>query len=82
MTLRITDPELEKLASDVARLAGETTTEAIRRALAERKSRLRAARIKEYLKREVWPNIPPEFLGRAITKDEIEEVLGYGPEGV
>jgi antitoxin VapB len=81
MALQIPNPEIEQLAAEVARLAGETTTEAIRRALAER-SRLRAARIKDYLEREVWPNIPPELLGRTVTRDEIEEVLGYGPEGV
>ena len=37
MALNIKDPETERLASEVAKLAGETKTQAVRTALTERK---------------------------------------------
>ena len=37
--------------------------------------------IREYLEREVWPQIPPEFRGKKLTKREREEILGIGPDG-
>jgi antitoxin VapB len=76
------------LAAEVAEMAHETKTEAIRRALEERKSRLtnrsasRGDRVRAYLERYVWPTIPPDLLGKPITKEEREEILGYGPDGV
>jgi antitoxin VapB len=39
MALNIKNPEVERLATEVALLARETKTEAIRRALEERKAR-------------------------------------------
>ena len=39
MALNIKNPEVERLATEVAQLARETKTEAIRRALEERKAR-------------------------------------------
>ncbi len=91
MALNIKNPEVDRLATEVAKLAHETKTEAIRKALEERRVRLavqpktspeeRARRIKEYLEREVWPFIPPDVLGKKITKEEEEEILGIGPHG-
>lgn len=91
MALNIKNPEVERLAAEVAEMARETKTEAIRRALQERKVRLTAQpkvsseerfrRIKEYLEREVWPHILPEFRGKPMTKQEREEILGIGPNG-
>jgi len=91
MALNIKNREVERLAAEVAEMAHETKTEAIRRALQERKVRLavhpkitpeeRARRIKEYLEREVWPHILPEFRGKPMTKQEREEILGIGPHG-
>ncbi len=90
MALNIKNPEVERLASEVARLARETKTEAIRRALQDRRNRLvlksanvkdRADQIKDYLEREVWPYIPPDLRGKKITKREREEILGIGPDG-
>ena len=66
MALNIKNAEVERLAAEVAHMARETKTEAIRRALEDRKKRLRlkvggssdrAAQIKAYLTREVWPHI-------------------------
>jgi antitoxin VapB len=89
MGLNIKNPEVERLASEVAGLAHETKTEAIRRSLLERKLRLQARAgkppvrggLREYLERNVWSLIPPAELGRAITREEEDRILGYGPEG-
>lgn len=89
MALNLKNPEVEKLAADVARMADETKTEAIRRALLERRARLqvRGKRnisdrgILQFLERNVWPTIPSELL-RHITREEEDEILGYGPGGV
>lgn len=89
MPLNIKNPEVETLASDVARLAHETKTEAIRRALLERRVRLQARGgkldrrkgLRDYLERNVWPIVPAEELGRSISREEEDQILGYGPEG-
>lgn len=67
----------------------ESKTEAIRRALLERKLRLQAragrhgARrsVREYMERNIWPLIPPAKLGRTLTREQEGRILGYGPEG-
>ena len=90
MALNIKNAEVERLATEVARMAKETKTEAIRHALEERKARLavragkpadRAARAKQFLEREVWPHVPADLLGKGISKKEREEILGIGPDG-
>lgn len=90
MALNIKNVEVERLAAEVARMAKETKTEAIRHALQERKIRLavragksadRATRLKEFLEREVWPHIPADLLGKGISKAEREEILGIGSDG-
>lgn len=89
MALNIKNSEVERLATEVAQLARETKTEAIRRALEERKARLklgvspeeRMRKTLEYLQKEVWPHIPPEDRGTVLTKEEQEEILGIGPNG-
>jgi len=89
MGLNIKNPVVERLAEEVAGLAHETKTEAIRRALLERRARLRVragkpsrrAGLAEYLERNIWPAIPPKELGRVLTRDEEDQILGYGPEG-
>ena len=88
MALNIKNQQVERLAAEVARLAGETKTAAIRNALEERKARLHLTagthargRLLHYLERSVWPKVPPEVLGRTISKAEEEAILGYGPEG-
>ncbi|MGA2328609.1 MAG: protein transcription factor [Bryobacteraceae bacterium] len=70
-------------------MAKETKTEAIRRALAERKARLQVrrsgtskrARLEALLRSRIWPAIPREILGTTITRDEEARILGYGPGG-
>lgn len=89
MALNIKNAEVERLAAEVARLTGESKTEAIRRALDERRRRLkgtspgdRRARVLTFLKKKVWPAIPKEQLGRRLTREEEDAILGYGPTGV
>jgi antitoxin VapB len=90
MALTIENPEAERLAAEVAEMAGESQTEAVRKALEERRQRLtsqsaspdRVARLRQFLEEEVWPNISPDARGKRITKEEREEILGYGPDGV
>lgn len=90
MGLNIKHSEVEQLASEVAGMAQESKTEAIRRALLERRARLRAhhgepgvrRNLREYLEREVWPLNPPSEVGRTLTREEEDEILSYGPAGV
>jgi len=73
----------------VANLANETKTEAVRRALMERRARLHARagkpagrkNLREYLERNVWPVMPAHELGRVMSREEENQILGYGPEG-
>jgi antitoxin VapB len=89
MALNIKNVEVERLAAEVARLTGESKTEAIRRALAERRRRLtgrsadeRRARVLRFLEKKVWPTLPPGERGRRLTRAEEDDILGYGPAGV
>jgi len=90
MALNIKNAAVERLVIDVARLAGESKTEAVRRALEERKARLayrvvdgdRASRLRRFLETEVWPAIPVTERGRQLSREEEERILGYGQEGV
>ena len=89
MPLNIKNSEVERLVEEVARLTGESKTEAIRQALLERRGRLRQrvtpdarrARLHAFLVREVWSRIPADQLGRAPDRAEREAILGYGEEG-
>lgn len=90
MALNIKDTETEKLAAEVAEMTGDTKTGAVREALREKKRRLelqsdskeiRRRSLREFLETEIWPHIPEEELGKPpLTKAEIAELLGYGPE--
>ncbi|HXJ42679.1 MAG TPA: type II toxin-antitoxin system VapB family antitoxin [Bryobacteraceae bacterium] len=85
MSLNLKNEEVVRLAGEVASMAGETKTEAIRKALEERRARLqlRSPRknMQAYMERYIWPFVPPEVLGKAITKEEREQILGFAPEG-
>ncbi len=89
MALNLKNADVERLATEVAQLAGETKTEAIRRALQERRARLQARTgrlggrksLREYLQQDVWPAIPVAELGRVLSRKEEDQILGYGPEG-
>ncbi len=89
MALRIESEEVERLVTALAAMTGESETEAVRRALLERRERLslqlageRGSGFLRYLEEEVWPQAPAGQLGRRLSRDEEEQILGYGPEGV
>ena len=89
MALNLKNAEVERLASEVARMTGESKTEAIRRALDERRRRLkgsatdrRRGRVIQFLEKTVWPTLPEGELGRRLTQAEEDEILGIGPDGV
>ena len=89
MALNLKNDEVERLATEVARLAGESKTEAIRRALLERRDRLkgrtfeeRRARVLKFLEKEIWSTLPPGERGRRLTQAEEDEILGIGLDGV
>jgi antitoxin VapB len=89
MALNIKNVDVERLAGEVANLAHETKTEAIRRALVERRARLQARggkladrkSLRGYLEQNVWPTMPAGELGRVMSHEEEDHILGYGPEG-
>jgi antitoxin VapB len=90
MALNIKNAKVEQLAAELAQMTGETKTAAILRALEERRERIVARsagkpqleNVLDFLRREVWPTIPPENRGRRLTKKERERILGYGKHGV
>ena len=90
MAMNIKDPETERLAAEVAELTGTSKTAAVREGLRTMRDQLatkddaehRLHRMRRVLEEEIWPLLPPEELGKPISKEEQEEILGFGPEGV
>jgi antitoxin VapB len=82
MGLNIKDEETDRLAREVARLAGETITEAVKRSLAERAVKLKAQRREANLARDVME------IGRrcaalpVIDARSADEILGYDKDGL
>jgi antitoxin VapB len=86
MSLNLKSEQVVTLANEVALLAHETKTEAIRCALAERRERLIGAsapgrNLISFLEKQIWPFIPEEIRGKRVTPDEEDLILGYGPDG-
>lgn len=86
MALNLKNPEVEQLAQDIALLCGSSKTEAIRQALLEKKQRLqfglgdRNASAIQFLEQRLWPTLPPG-VSRRLSREEEDEILGYGPDG-
>jgi len=82
MALNIRNPEAECLAEAVARLAGETKTEAVTQALRDRLARLRRERSGRRLADEL------DDIGRhcaqlpVMDRRTTDEVLGYDDDGL
>ncbi len=84
MPLNIKNTMVEELVAELARLTGETKTEAVRRALAERLERVRrrtsgvdrAERLRRVLESEIWPTVPTTVRGRPRDRDDEERILG------
>jgi len=88
VALNIKDPETERLAAEVAALTGTTKTGAVRYALRQVLKaqsrppvRQREERLTRFLEEEIWPLIPPDQLGKPVSKAEREEILGFGEDG-
>jgi antitoxin VapB len=89
MPLNIKDPVTERLVREVTAITGESKTGAVREALRERKQRLliarsgalRGDRMVELLEQRLWPDLSDEVRGRPLTREEEDEILGYGPAG-
>ncbi len=88
MALNIKDPETERLAAEVAALTGTTKTGAVRYALRQvlesrsrQPAKQREEHITRFLEEEIWPLIPPDQLGKHVSKAEREEILGFGEYG-
>jgi antitoxin VapB len=87
MALNLKNPEVEQLAAELADLTGETKTEVIRRALLERRERLRyritrqdrSGDIRRFLAAEIWPLVPDAERGRRLTPEEEAAILGSDP---
>lgn len=88
MALNIKNADVERLAAEVARLTGESKTEAIRKALDERRRRLKGPSVADRRRRvlrlleRIWSTTPKKELGRRLTRAEEDAILGYGPGGV
>ncbi|OBK97108.1 antitoxin VapB36 [Mycobacterium asiaticum] len=82
MALNIKDPEVDRLASELATRLHTTKTAAIRHALQAQLARLesqtsdREAPLFEVMRTEIWPLLADRT---PISKAEREEILGYDP---
>ncbi len=88
MSLNIKNSEVERLVNEIAHMTGESKTEAVRKALEERRTRLafrvvnRETRFRMYLENELWTVVPKDAMGKRLSREEEDIILGYGPEGV
>jgi antitoxin VapB len=82
MALNIRNQETERLAAALAKLTGETKTEAVTRALRDRLARVRAERVRRCLADEL------DDIGRHCAQLPVrdarpaDEILGYDEHGV
>jgi hypothetical protein len=90
MAINIRNAEVERLTDELADITGESRMATILHALEERKERIvrvpprkpRLTQLFDFLEKEIWPNIPKNRLGRRLTKNERERILGFGKRGV
>jgi hypothetical protein len=59
------------MGSKVIRLTHETKTEGVR---ADKN-------LRDHLERNVWPMLTAAEAGRVLTREQEDQILGYGPEG-
>jgi antitoxin VapB len=83
VALNIKDPEVDRLAAELATLLHTNKTDAIRHALhaqlalLESRAGDRQAQLLNVMRTEIWPLLTDR---RPITKREREEILGYDPK--
>ncbi|GAB4363596.1 MAG: hypothetical protein Kow009_00100 [Spirochaetales bacterium] len=84
MAMSIKNPEVERLVEEIARMTGERKTEVLKKSLILRKKQLeelprrsRKEQILAFLQEYVWPSIPEACRGKAPSREEREQILGY-----
>lgn len=84
MALSIRDPETDRLARELAALTGESMTEAIRKALAERLARTRSAREDAVRRLITDVRAIQERVAQLPVLDHRseDEILGYDADGL
>ena len=89
MALNLKSPEVDALATEVAVLARESKTEAVRQALLERKARLIAVYVPQKrseraasILREFRATLSDAVRGKRLSREEEDDILGFGPGGV
>lgn len=78
------------LIRDIAALTGESAEQVVLQALEDRLARLsgpsskaeRKQHLLNVLETSVWCYAPRGQVGRTLTQEEQDKILGYGPEGV
>jgi antitoxin VapB len=68
---------IEQIASRTGESKVETVTAALERRLKELEGDARAERTLGWLRSFVWPELPEGVRGRAPTKEDQEDLLGY-----
>lgn len=88
MALNIKNAEVERLAAALAKATNRTKTETIRIALEHEYARQgihperkNMGHLQEYLEKNVWPITAPDGFAEPMTKQEVEEILGFGKDG-
>lgn len=87
MAIQIKNPAVTRLAAELALLTGDNRTEAIRKALEEKKARLsarlvqrtRSAELARTLGREICSLMREGSRKNVLTPAEVQELLAYGP---
>lgn len=82
MALNIKDPETDRLARELAQVAGESITVAVNRALRERLERTQGRRSPEQKRaaiRRIQARVAARGINYRLTEDEI---LGYDENGI
>ncbi len=82
MALNIRNPETERLAEDLAKLAGETKTEAVTKALRDRLARVRRERARRPLGEEL-DRIATHCASLPVVDSRTaDDILGYDDNGL
>jgi len=90
MALNIKNPEVVQLTTEVAQTGGRNQDGSHPPGAnrAQGPSPIEGGRLNrkesllQFLEREVWPHVPPGELGRTLTREEEDDILGFGPDGV
>ena len=77
-TQRLPDRDPQHAAGEIRERMADYETQATP-VVSDAQARMEALR--RLLEEEIWPQIPPEMIGRSPTKMEREEILGFSEDG-